>query len=445
MILSLDKSASEPLYKQLGDALLKKIHAEEILPHEKLPPIRVLAASLHVNNATVVAAYKYLEKKGAAYSILGSGTFAAKIVSDVGSIESVDDVRGDCINFFSLATDPALFPADDFRRAFDEVLVREGAGAFAFPGTRGYAPLREIIGEIFFEKTPQNIQIIQSAGEGLEILADALISPGDAVVTETPSAPGAAAVFASRGAKILEVPVNDEGVDLDRLTFFVKKFKPKIFFLTPNFQMPTTLCYSDIVKLRVLELAYNSNAYIIEEDLQNDFFYNGTKPLTLKNMDEYNRVIYLKSFDRVLTPGLAGFLACPDEIIKRLRGFGGASGYIQRGLGFYLKNSDFFAHLEKLRKAYGRKYHKAVSAAKSFLAPQSFAEPGGGLGLWIRATGDTSSLADEILSRKVLVAPGALFSVYSFEQQFFRVNFAGVTEDEVSRGIGTIASVLRGF
>ncbi|MCL1844488.1 MAG: PLP-dependent aminotransferase family protein [Defluviitaleaceae bacterium] len=450
----LDKTSATPLYKQLGDALIKKISVGEILPHEKLPPIRVLAASLCVNNATVVSAYKYLEKNGAIYSVLGSGTFAAKIesASDTRRLDFAESkISADCINFLSLAPDPKLFPEDDFRRCFDEILAREGANAFSFPGVQGYAPLRDIVCELFYQNiscdfSPKNIQITQSANEGLEMLADALISPGDTVIIETPSRPEAASIFASRGAKILEVALNESGLDLEKFTFFVKKFKPKIFFLSPNYQIPTTLCYTQGEKMRVLDLAYNSNAYIIEDDLQGDFFY-GEKPTSLLSMDERGRVIGLKSFDRVLTPGIMGFLACPDEIINRIRGLGGASGYIQRGLGFYLKNCDFNAHLEHLRKVYGRKYHKTVSAARQFLGPMlepdSFKEPGGGLGLWLRARGDASGFADELLARKVLIAPDELFSGFSRNQPYFRINFANVTEDEISRGIGIIASVLK--
>ncbi|MCL2356697.1 MAG: PLP-dependent aminotransferase family protein [Defluviitaleaceae bacterium] len=429
--MTVDKTSETPLYKQLGDALLEKIKSGEILPRERLPAIRTLAASLCVNNTTVVAAYKYLERQNAAYSIRGSGTFAAVPPGEAAG-SGLSGISDDCINFLSGATDPALFPADDFRYAFDAVLSRDGANAFSFPGHGGYAPLRETLCEMY----GKNIHVAQNINQGLENLADVLLSPGDAVVIETPSAPERAAFFVSRGVKVLEVPVNESGIDVEKFSFFVKKFKPKVFFLTPNYQIPTTLCYTETEKVQILELAYNSKAYIIEEDTQNDFFY-AQSPVSLRDMDERNRVICLKSFDRVLAPGLASFAACPDEIINR--GFGEASGYIQRGLGFYLKNCNFAGHLEMLRKEYGRRYNKAVSAAEKFLAPYAgFQKPGGGLGLCFNGL----DIADEILARKVLVAPGALFSSdFSKVKPFFRINFANVTEDEISRGIGIIASV----
>ncbi|MDR0271754.1 MAG: PLP-dependent aminotransferase family protein [Clostridiales bacterium] len=426
----LEKNSHVPLYKQLGDAIIEKINRDEYSSDERLPAIRVLAASLNVNNTTVVGAYRYLEQKRAVYSVRGSGTY----VSQKSKIENVPfSVSEDCINFASTAINPAFFPTEEFRASFDAVLARDGAGAFALGDLKGYAPLREIFSEKFNFKF-ENVHIISDVNHTLNIIIEKLISPGDAVVLESPGSQNVAAMVASRGAKILQTPLGGNGLDIERVYFFAKKYKPKIFFLTPTFQTPTGLCYTEKTKTRLLELAHNLNAYIIEVDSFGDFYY-GVKPTPLAATDAHDRVIYIKNFDRVLTTGLPGFMICNLNLET-----GGASGYIQRGLDFYLRNRDFESHSAKIRGNYSRIYRRTIAVAEKFLSPYaSFIKPEGGLSLWINAKKDFSN---DFLARKVLVSPGKLYS--SNNETCFRLSFANVTPDDISKGIGIVASILQG-
>jgi DNA-binding transcriptional MocR family regulator len=194
------------------------------------------------------------------------------------------------------------------------------------------------------------------------------------------------------------------------------------------------------MKMQVLELAYNYGAYIIEEDTCGDFFY-GEKPVPLKAMDTRERVIYLKSFDRILTSGLAGYIVCPHEISNRLQCCG-TSGYIQRSLDYYFKNYNFDAHCTKIRGIYARRFQRTIIAAETFLSQYaSFVKPTGGLGLWICPHDNFS--VNEFIKHKVLVSPGNLYSNGTGAERHFRINFANTREDDIYRGIGIIASVLQ--
>jgi DNA-binding transcriptional MocR family regulator len=440
--INLEKNSPVPLYRQLGDAIIQKISTGEMPPETKLPPIRALAAELKLNNTTVVGAYKYLEQRRMAYSVRGSGTYVAKPIVVSAKAENLPEFK-DYINLADTSTDPAFFPSSDMRRAFDSVISRDGASAFAYPDIQGFLPLREAVSDLLsphIKATPENIQIISNINHGLEMLTDALICAGDAVILETPSSQGAAASFAARGAKIVEVPLNKNGLDIEKFTFLAKKHKPKIIFLSPTYQIPTGLCYTDKVKDTILEIAQDLNAYIIEVDAFSDFYY-GVKPQAMKENDIYNRVIYIKSFDRVLTSGLAGYMVCSAEIINRLRDTGGVSGYIQRSLGYYFKNNDFAAHCAKLRGEYAKRYKRAVAAAETFLSPYaSFTAAGGGLSLWVSPF-KSADYIEEFLKHKVLVSPGRLYSPVVAKQDF-RISFANAPEDDISKGIGIIASVL---
>jgi len=436
---------TEPLYRKIGEELLGKINAGDFAPNSRLPAIRTLATELGVNNTTIVSAYKYLEQKRAVYSVRGSGVYVANQNEKPAPV--FFSAHGDCINFAATGSDTSFFPKEDFRRAFDAVLLRDGASVFSSAGGRGYMPLRETISALLainsVQTTPENIQITTDIRSGLALVLQKLIGPGDAVVLESPCAPWAAAAFAFCGAKILEMPLNSNGPDLDRLIFLAKKHKPKIFFFMPNYQQPTGLCYTNDVKEKLLVIAQNTNAHIIEADDCGDFFYD-EKPKPLRAANE--RVIYLKSFERVLSPGLAGYIVYPKDATPHETE--GVSGYIQRGLDYYLRNNDYDAFCAKIRGVFAKRYRRAIAAAETFLAPYAdFIIPGGGLGLWVspKNSGKTAAYIDEFLIHKVLVSPGRFFApsvIKPAAERHFRISFANTNEDDISKGIGIIASVL---
>ncbi|MCL1884313.1 MAG: PLP-dependent aminotransferase family protein [Defluviitaleaceae bacterium] len=441
-MLRLDKNCQTPLYKQLGDAISAKITQGEFLPNERLPAIRTLALELEVNNTTIISAYKYLEQRNAVYSITGSGTYVKPTENP---IRQELPKFTDCINFATTSTDSELFPLRDFRNAFDSVLARDGAKAFDYAGWRGYAPLREVISQMLLKSeiisSPKNIQIIPDTNTGISLVADALLGAGDAVIIESPAPQRTMAIFAARGVKILEVPLDKNGLDMEQFSFLAEKYMPKLFFLTPTYQNPTGLCYTEHTKEKILELAHKINAYIIEEDNFSDFYYF-EKPKTLKAADVHERVIYIKSFDKVLTSGIAGFIAFPKKI-RNLRDSGGASGYIQRSLDYYFRDDKFDEHLAKMRENYAGRYNRAIMATETFLSPYaSFIKPNGGLSLWVTLKGKHGNYIDKFSKHKVIVSPGDMFWIKPSLNKSFRLSFASASEDEISRGVGIIASVL---
>ncbi|MCL2198381.1 MAG: PLP-dependent aminotransferase family protein [Defluviitaleaceae bacterium] len=423
----IDKGSQIPLYKQLADELTKKINKGEYPPNTRMPTIRTLAAELDINNSTVVNAYKYLEKNQAVHSIRGSGIY----VNSPKITPTMPITKQGYINFADTSVDPAFFPKKEFQEAFGAVIARDGAGAFSH--TEGFAPLLEVISQM--HDGAKNIQIISDVNHGLNAALDALINPGDAVILESPTSPAAMAAFLQRGAKILEVPVTENGLDTDKLTFYVKKFKPKIFFLMPTYQTPTNICYTDKIKTYILQLAHKFNAYIIEVDSYGDFYYKH-KPTPLLAMDNNGRVLYIKTFERTFSTGMLGYMVCPNGLNFET---GGASGYIQRGLDFYFRNFDYNMHCANIRAAYAKRYKTAVAAAETFLSPYCtvFSKSEGGLCLWLKLKNG------DLPAGKVIVSPGQLY--FSREQtQYFRISYANISQDDISKGIGILASLFAG-
>ncbi|HHT71157.1 MAG TPA: PLP-dependent aminotransferase family protein, partial [Firmicutes bacterium] len=211
----LNRDASVPLYQQIARQLAEQIETGKIAPESKLPPIRMLATKLQVNTVTVVKAYQELKQAGLAASRGGSGTY---VVARVGLTESAThehlsltlldqgqvEIPAGAVNFASATPDSDLLPVATVQRLINQVIERDAGDAFAYEDSRGYPPLREAVAralrELGINTAADNIQVISGAQQGIDIVAKSLINPGDTVLVEEPTYPGALAAFRSRGA-----------------------------------------------------------------------------------------------------------------------------------------------------------------------------------------------------------------------------------------------------
>jgi len=441
-MFKLDKYSEVPLYRQLADTIAEKIISGEIPPACKLPTIRALSKQLQINNTTIVAAYKFLEQKRVVYAIRGSGTFAAKISKPIDEVKPQLQITH---NFNDMTPDTAYFPTDKLRHAFDTVLMRDGAKAFDRPCWGGCESLKESLCEFLktahVSASPQNIQILNTMYQGVEMTAEAIINHGDTVLVESPSSQEARAIFTSYGARIIEVPIVNGTLDLCRFEDLAKKYQPKLFFLTPTYQNPTGMCYNDKVQEIVLGLAEVLNAYVLEADHLSDLYYGtlDTRPFPLKARDNNDRVIYVKSFDKVLSSGMPSFMCFPTALSSRFSDAEQAPGYIQRGFDWYIRSGGFAEHLLFLRKQYLRRYHKMQLAVETYLSPfASYIIPDGGLSFWITPH-IFQDFSGKFLHRKILVTPGKIFT--GGYDSSFRISFANMPEEKISEGIGVIASI----
>jgi 2-aminoadipate transaminase len=335
-IVKLDKESDHPLYLQLYNQLQEMIEKRQVLPDSKLPPIRKLATKLGVNNVTIVNAYKLLEYNGLVYSKVGSGTYVADLTSkaiirkdnamesarieEMGSMDRGQiEIGQNTINFASATPTPELFPVNDFKNVLNEVLDRDKGFAFGYQESQGFYPLRESIASYLSipksKLASEDIQIISGAQQGIDILAKVLLNYGDYLIVESPTYTGAIAAFRSRGANIIEVPMENDGINLEILEDKIKKYKPKFIYCMPNFQNPTGYCYSYAKKRALLELVNRYDVLIIEDDYLTELNYGKRELTPLKLMDRYDKVAYIKSFSKIFMPGLRlAFLSVPQEL-----------------------------------------------------------------------------------------------------------------------------------
>ena len=358
--MELDKSeTAAPLYQQLADGIARLIADGHLPANSKLPPIRKLAGQAGVNPATVVTAYKHLESKQMAYSRIGSGTFVSPLPVEQAP-EPVANLNirpyhsginlENAINFANTSLPHEMFPVAAFKRAFDEVLEREKGGAFSYMDIMGHEPLRALLCGYLescgIKTSVENVQIISGAQQGVDLISKAILRFGDVVFVEKPTFYGAAGAFLSRGGKLVEIPLLEDGMDIAALENYLKLYQPKLIYMTAYFQTPTGVSYSLEKKRRLLELAEQYGAYIIEEDDYYDFHYGAEPLVSLKALDYKNRVIYIKSFSKILMPGLRmGLIVLPKKIRQAVMEAKyttdhSSSGFMQRAMEYALSLHD---------------------------------------------------------------------------------------------------------
>lgn len=495
-MIQLSINSETPLYLQLADALRRAIRSGEYPDGERLPSIRHLADQAGVNPATAVSAYRILEKEGWVEARAGSGVYARGAGSP-GSAgtrqESPGGSAGDersgafadrggpaaptaltdlssgkvfvpagVLDMAAGAPSPALFPTAEFKHLMNEVLDRDGGWAFGYQESAGWPPFREAIAEYLLSAHgiragAEDIRVVSGAQQGLDLAAKAVLGPRDSVAVESPTYRGALSVFWSRGAETLPIPVGPDGMDLDELERVVKARKPRLVYAIVRYQNPTTISWSESAMRALLGMAERFDFYVLEDDLLSDLaFGKRRKPTCLKAIDDNDRVIYVRGFSKVLMPGLRlGTVVAPRALRDRFEAAKRATdistdGLTQRTLDLYLRRGLHEAQLDRLKAHYARVYAAAVGAADQALRPLglSFAEPGGGLHLWLSLPPSITGTALQAacLARSCAIVPEAVYGTGPGSapaiDSHARVSFAAMTAEEADRGMRLIAQAV---
>ncbi len=462
--IALDKTENSPLYQQLAEGISALITEGSLSANQKLPPIRKLAEQMGVNTVTIVTAYKYLEQKQLVYSRRGSGTFVSPLpvehISEPVANRNLHSFESgllaeNAINFTSTSLPHEMFPVDAFKRAFDAVLEREKGGAFRYMDSMGYEPLRQqlcsYLKEHGIQTSAESVQIISGAQQGIDIIAKAMLRYGDIVFVEKPTFYGAVGAFLSRGAKLIEIPLEQDGMDLAILEDYLKLYHPRFLYMMAYFQTPTGISYSMEKKRRLLELAEAYDTYIIEEDDFYDFHY-GKEPLVpLKALDYKNRVIYIKSFSKILMPGLRmGLLVLPKKIQQVVMEAKyttdiSTSGFLQRAMAYYLEENGWEKHAAETRRYGSGKYRKMLSMIRRYLPQVSYIQPDGGVSLWLKLPEGISAeqFCNRMLEKNVMLIPGSQYDIHGTEDTHIRLSFANLSDDKIEVGLKRMGDTLR--
>lgn len=363
------------------------------------------------------------------------------------------------ISFAAGNPNPDSFPAEAMRAIANDILANEPVTALQYGITEGYAPLRKLVSErikrVYNIGTPDDDLIIVTGGQqGIELTCKVMCNEGDTVICENPSFIGALNAFRSLGAKLVGVPLDGDGVNLEALENALKSnSNTKLIYTIPTFQNPAGITASLDKRKAMLELAEKYDVLIIEDNPYGDLRFTGEDVPTLKSMDKDGRVVYCGSFSKVLSAGMRiGFVCANKEILSKIVVAKQVEDVhtnvlFQMIVARYMEQYDLEAHIAKIRELYRHKAGLMISALEKYMPKEvSFTRPEGGIFLWCSLPENVS--LDEFVKRavekNVFVVPGTAFTADTEEESHsFRLNYSMPSDEEIEKGIRILGEISR--
>ena len=381
-------------------------------------------------------------------------------------------LRGSAIReIFKYAADPAvislaggnpnpeLFPGEALSGIAAEMLRDHPVTALQYGITEGYTPLREAIRERLARiegiGTDNDDVLVTSGGQqGIELATKCLVNEGDVVIVEQPSFIGATNAFRSYGARLVGVPVREDGMDLDELERVIAQNQNvKIIYTIPTFQNPMGVTMSVDKRRRLYDIALKYGILILEDNPYGELTFDGVKMPTIKSMDTEGIVLYSGSFSKILAPGLRlGFMCAPRAIIQKMVVAKQISDVhtpmlTQLIATEYMKRYDLDALIGKMRENYAHKCKTMLHAMDEFFpADVIYTRPGGGLFIWCDLGHglDTLALSKRAIEQKVVYVPGNTFMVDMDQPtSTLRLNYSTMSDEKIVEGIRRLGGVFR--
>jgi GntR family transcriptional regulator/MocR family aminotransferase len=333
---------------------------------------------------------------------------------------------------------------------------RDGMAALDYGESNGYAPLRATIAHVLasqgLQARAENILITAGSQQALSLVSQILLKPGDTILVESPTYGGALDLFRALNFVIVDIPMDEHGMQVDGLEKLLQQHHPKLIYTIPNFHNPTGTCLNSSRRRELIVLADRYNVPILEDDFVGDLRYDGRTQPSLKALDPGGRVIYASTFSKMLMPGLrVGFLMIEGPVYDSLVNFKrvndlATSTLIQRALEAYVTVGRYQAHLRKSCQIFRKRRDAMVAAIKKFLpADVQFEIPQGGLFIWLKLPDGLSSVDLLPLACKdgVDFVPGnRFFTDIAQGQSWMRLNFVVHPPDEIEKGIKRLGRVI---
>jgi len=496
--LALDRAAGRryPLGRQVVDELRRRVQAGSLGPGERLPPVRGLAALLEVTPETVAGAYKRLVDEGYLRGEIGRGTFVAAPPLRAEEDPLAPFEAGGALPPFAsataapgppaqrdllrLASQPGLVsfaasvaalelaPVAALQQALDSALSEEGAGALQVGATQGFPPLRSAIAELLKQRglnvDPSAVCVTSGCQQGIDLAAKVFVAAGDAVLVEQPSFLGALEAFRARGARVIGVPIEGDGLRVEALPALIQRHHPKLLYCMPTYQNPTGRSLSPEKRRALLRIAATHDLPIVEDDSAGFIHLQGdAAPPSLKAEDQAGYVIHLGTFSKLIAAGLRlGWLVADPPVFEKLVAAKYASdlssdALIQRAVYRLLADGLLQAHLGHARDVYRERRDVLVEALRrpGALPPgASFEPPEGGFNLWLelpRGGLSSTELFLEAVRRGVAFVPGPFFfsaggggPASASALSGLRLSYSALAPAALWRGVGLLTEAWRG-
>ena len=477
--LSLERTGAVPLQRQVYAALREAILAGRLPPGTRLPSTRTLANELGAARNTVVGAFEQLAAEGYVEARVGDGTRVATVLPETflharrshvvpPSSASAPNlsrrgralvaVRRPLPDVSRRAFQPGLPALDEFpRELWARLLGRRSRvparGSLGYSHPAGLPSLRHAIaayvgGARGVTCDADQVIVVAGAQAGLDLACRLLLDAGDAAWIENPGYLGARGALLGAGARLVPVPVDEEGIDVEA----GRHAGPaRLVYVTPSHQFPLGATMSLARRLALLAWAAEAGAWVVEDDYDSEYRYSGRPIAAMQGLDPAGRVVYVGTFSKTMFPALrAGYLIVPPALVDafgvavRLTGQQVPTAD-QAALGDFITEGHFAAHVRRMRALYAARREHLVASLRRRLSGILEVVPSEG-GMQLAAT-LPSGVDDVAASRAadavgIVAPPLALYHLGTRRRRGLHLGYASVREREMGPAVERLAGSL---
>ena len=475
----LQREGSVSITQQLVDRITAAIEAGELEPGVKLPPTRELAELAGVNHLTAARVYRKLAELGYVSATVGRGTFvrtltpassdshgddwqvyalppdeltySEQVLSDTFTLAGRDDVISLAIGWPA----PRNYPTEALARITAEIFEEEGGNALSYLPAQGLFDLREQIaarGRKFgYAEDADEVVITSGAQQAIALCAQATLEPGDVAVVESPTFIGMMTAMRGTRARVIGVPVDEDGFDVDALERLLARHEVKLVGLQTACQNPTGRNLSEERRARLAELAVERNFFILEDRVYADMNFEGRFVRSLRELAP-GHVLYVNSLSKVVGGGLrAGWVAARGPVRDRLATLKLDADFhsptlIQHIVARWLATGAYDRHVKDTMPFYRERRDALLASLERHLDGEYHVDPpAGGHHLWVTLTRplDERALYAEAARHGVTFTPGGAVTAERRSQTSFRLSFSLLDPEELDEGVRRLARAIR--
>jgi 2-aminoadipate transaminase len=488
----IDRGGEESITAQIAQRIRAAIDDAELAPGDKLPSTRALAEAAGVNHLTAVRVYRRLAEEGYVTSGVGRGTFVRSVpppaaADDAGVwqhavlpeqqqsyvnevfAETMHISRGSSTGWIGAPADeemldmsvawtaPELHPVDQLRAMADELFQSHGGRMLGYSQVEGVPELLVELarrGEMSgFARSPDELVVTSGARQGIDLVCRTIVRPGDVVVCESPTFIGTLSSLQATGARVLGVPFDRGGIDIEALERILARHEVKLLALQTGSQNPTGQDLAPDRAARLVELAQERSFFILEDGVYaNVRFKDGAPPPRLRQSAP-DHVIYVDSLSKTIGGGLRiGWVAASGEARRRIADLKlgtdvHTSTITQYLASRWLASGGHDDHVRRVNKVYGKRAGAVLESVNRRLGEEvSVVEPNGGHNLWLtfRRPIDERMLFAEALRNRVGFTPGRALRPEQSSQSSLRLSFSMLSEERLDEGVRRLAIAIRG-
>lgn len=462
--IQLNTSSDKAIYLQIADAVIEAIKTGNLNSGNALPGSRQLAGLLKVNRNTVIEALDVLIAEGWLITIERKGTFVADVLPTEAKTAKQNPTQKleteeiqPLIIFDDGIPDSRIAPMNELARAYRQIFNRKSRWQIMGYSTEfGNLEFRKAIVQMLNFKrgmniTPDEICITRGSQMAMYLTSKCLFEKDDYVMVENPGYKPAWETFENAGAKLLPVNVDKDGLIIDDVEAYLKKYNNiKAIYVTPHHQFPTTVTLSLKRRLKLIELSNQYGFTIIEDDYDNEFHFGQRPILPISSYSNAKNFIYIGTLSKIVAPALRiGYVASSSENINKIANHRKiidvqGDNIMEEAVLHLINEGKIKRHLKKTNLIYKAKRDYFESLCKLHLKDKiTFSKPEGGLAFWIvpNKIVDTEKICTELLSKGIKLMDPEKFS-FGKPINGFRLGYASLTEQQMEEGITALSKYL---